>query len=149
MLIAAISASETTMPLGYWPVSSSQRTVRPVLVVVAEINSDDDPVADEGLGAPVLADEGEQPVLASRPGESHPRALLEPCVNLSIHTAPDVRLWTCRKHQWAKRLGCARTTRANQSRAPFGLGRRRLNLLRAQRSRKASIRRNVQDSADL
>jgi hypothetical protein len=27
------------MPLGYWPVSSSQRTVRPVLVVVAEINS--------------------------------------------------------------------------------------------------------------
>src|SRR5229473_3434205 len=25
------------MPLGYWPVSSSQRTVRPVLVVVAEL----------------------------------------------------------------------------------------------------------------
>jgi len=39
MLMAAISASETTMPLGYWPVSSSQRTVRPVLVVVAEISS--------------------------------------------------------------------------------------------------------------
>src|SRR4029077_14045106 len=38
-LMVAISASETTMPLGYWPVSSSQRTVRPVLVVVAEINS--------------------------------------------------------------------------------------------------------------
>ena len=28
---------------------------------------------------------------ASRPEESHPRALLEPYVNLSIHTAPDVR----------------------------------------------------------
>jgi hypothetical protein len=27
--------------------------------------------------------------LASSPGESHPQALLEPCVNLSIHTAPD------------------------------------------------------------
>jgi hypothetical protein len=32
-------AGVTTMPLGYWPVSSSQRTVRPVLVVVAEISS--------------------------------------------------------------------------------------------------------------
>jgi hypothetical protein len=30
-LKAAISASDTTMPLGYLPVSSSQRTVRPVL----------------------------------------------------------------------------------------------------------------------
>jgi len=39
MLMAAICSSETTMPLGYWPVSSSQRTVRPVLVVVAEISS--------------------------------------------------------------------------------------------------------------
>jgi hypothetical protein len=39
MLMADISASDTTIPLGYWPVSSSQRTVRPVLVVVAEISS--------------------------------------------------------------------------------------------------------------
>src|SRR2546430_17230012 len=29
--------------------------------------------------------------LSSRPEESHPRALPKPCVNLSIHTAPDVR----------------------------------------------------------
>ena len=29
--------------------------------------------------------------LASRPGEFHPQALPEPCMNLSIHTAPDVR----------------------------------------------------------
>ena len=29
--------------------------------------------------------------LASRPGEFHPQALLEPCLNLSVHTAPDVR----------------------------------------------------------
>ena len=28
MLIAAISASDTTMPLGYWPVSSWQRTAQ-------------------------------------------------------------------------------------------------------------------------
>jgi hypothetical protein len=37
--MAAISASDTTMPLGYWPMSSSQRTLGPVLVVVAEISS--------------------------------------------------------------------------------------------------------------
>jgi len=29
--------------------------------------------------------------VSSRPEESHPRALPKPCVNLSIHTAPDVR----------------------------------------------------------
>src|SRR5712671_4786630 len=29
--------------------------------------------------------------MSSRPEESHPRALPKPCVNLSIHTAPDVR----------------------------------------------------------
>ncbi len=29
--------------------------------------------------------------LASRPGDSHPQALPEPCLNLSAHTAPDVR----------------------------------------------------------
>ncbi len=27
----------------------------------------------------------------SRPGESHPRALSEPCVNLSAHTAPIIQ----------------------------------------------------------
>src|SRR6267378_3218174 len=86
-----------------------------------------------------IADKGKEAVLASRAGESHPHALLEPYVNLSIHTAPDVRRLTFRKRQWAKRFGSARTTRANQSRAPFGRGRSRLNLLRAQRIRKASI----------
>jgi len=35
------------------------------------------------------------PLAASRPGESHPRALPEPCVNLSIHTAPDVQPLKC------------------------------------------------------
>ncbi len=32
---------------------------------------------------------------ASRAGESHPRALPEPCVNLSIYTAPDVQPLKC------------------------------------------------------
>src|SRR5208337_2093824 len=85
----------------------------------------------------------------SRAGEFHPHALLEPYVSLSTHTAPDVRPATYRNSQWAKRFGLARTTRANQSLAPLGRGRRRLNLLRAQRIKKASIRRNVQESADL
>src|ERR1017187_1750638 len=31
------------------------------------------------------------PLMSSRPEESHPRALPDPCVNLSIHTAPDVQ----------------------------------------------------------
>src|SRR5665811_976829 len=31
------------------------------------------------------------PLLSSRPEESHPRALPDPCVNLSIHTASDVQ----------------------------------------------------------
>ena len=30
-------------------------------------------------------------LVSSRPGDFHPQALPEPCVNLSIHTAPDVR----------------------------------------------------------
>ncbi len=38
-----------------------------------------------------LRDGGEDEEMASRPGESHPQALLEPCLNLSVHTAPDVR----------------------------------------------------------
>ena len=29
--------------------------------------------------------------VSSRPGDSHPQALPEPYVNLSAHTAPDVR----------------------------------------------------------
>src|ERR1700677_625067 len=39
MLRVAISASPTLMPFSYRLLSSSQRTVRPVLVVVAAINS--------------------------------------------------------------------------------------------------------------
>ena len=86
---------------------------------------------------------------ASRAGESHPRALPEPYVNLSAHTAPSVRPWPYRSGQWANRSGDERTTRASQFRAPFGCCRRRLNLRRAHRSRKTSILRNVGYNADL
>jgi hypothetical protein len=87
--------------------------------------------------------------LASRAGESHPRALPEPYVTLSRHTAPDVRPFPCRKRQCANRCGLARITRASHSLAPLGRRRNRLNLLQAQRSRKASMRCKVQVSADL
>src|SRR6187397_509052 len=75
---------------------------------------DDGEAACQRVGAPCLCNMTEEPMLASRAGESHPHALLEPYVNLSIHTAPDVRLPTYSKRQWAKRAGLARTTRSNQ-----------------------------------
>src|SRR5262252_11221484 len=50
------------MPLGYWPVSSSQRTVRPGFGGRSRDQLDNHPIADKGLGTPVLADEGEQAV---------------------------------------------------------------------------------------
>jgi hypothetical protein len=120
-----------------------------------------------GLGVPsaldqdveneaVLIDGAPQPVplagerhddLASRAEELHLRALLEPYVTLSSHTAPDVRSSTCTKRQCAKRF--ARRTRASQSLARLGLRRRRLNLSQAQRTRAASTRLSVQYNADL
>src|SRR5262249_13777092 len=57
----------------------------------------------------------------------------QPCMNLSIHTAPDVRPLPWHKTQWAKRCGFARRNRANQSRAPLVRWRIRLNLRRAHR----------------
>jgi len=87
--------------------------------------------------------------LASRAEESHLRALLDPYVTLSSHTAPDVRSSTCTKRQCAKRLGLARRTRASQSLARLGFRRRRLNLPHAQRTRTASTLFRVQYSADL
>jgi hypothetical protein len=63
MLMAAISASGTTIRFGYAAGSSRQRTAKPVLGGDSRDQLDDHAVADEGLGAPVLADEGEETVL--------------------------------------------------------------------------------------
>ena len=71
--------------------------------------------------------------LSSCPEDSHLRALPDPYVNLSIHTAPDVRPFPWQSCQWAKSIGFARRSRSNQSRAPLVLRRNRLNLRRAQR----------------
>src|SRR6266478_5988590 len=71
--------------------------------------------------------------LSSRPEDSHLRALPDPYVNLSIHTAPDVRPFPWQSCQWAKSVGFARRSRSNQSRAPLVFRRNRLNLRRAQR----------------
>ena len=56
----------------------------------------------------------------------------DPYVNLSIHTAPDVRPFPWQSCQWAKSVGFTRRSRSNQSRAPLVLRRNRLNLRRAQ-----------------
>ena len=58
-----ICLSLILIPLGYSPWSSSACTVRPVRVVVARDQVDDDLVAGQGLAAPVRRDVGEQPVL--------------------------------------------------------------------------------------
>src|SRR6516165_8744699 len=62
MLMAAIS-SETTMPLGYWLGSCSQRTVKPVLVVVAEISSTITRQLIRGRARQFWLMKGEEPVL--------------------------------------------------------------------------------------
>jgi hypothetical protein len=73
--------------------------------------------------------------LASHAEGFHLRVLLKPCVNLSIHTASDVRLPTLKKRQWGKSVGLAHRTRANHSLAPQCRRLRRLNFHRAQRTR--------------
>src|SRR6516165_4361134 len=50
--------------------------------------------------------------MASRAGELHPRALLDPYVSLSAHTATDVRPPAYRRCQWANSVGLLRITRA-------------------------------------
>jgi hypothetical protein len=74
-------------------------------------------------------------LLASHAEESHLRVLLKPCVNLSIHTASDVRQPTLKNRQWGKSVGLARRTRANHCLAPLERPRRRLNFRLAQRIR--------------
>ena len=72
---------------------------------------------------------------ASHAKESRLRVLLKPCVNLSIHTASDVRQPTLKNRQWGKSVGLARRTRANHCLAPLERPRRRLNFRLAQRIR--------------
>src|SRR5271170_925135 len=55
----------------------------------------------------------------SGPEDFHLRALPEPYVNLSIHTAPIVRPLPWHSDQWARSLGFARRNRSNQSLAPL------------------------------
>src|SRR5664279_4819208 len=68
-----------------------------------------------------------------RPRDFHPRALPEPYVNLSIHTAPDVRPLPWHSGQWAKSVGFARRSRSNQCLAPLVQWTIRLYLRRAHR----------------
>src|SRR5208283_2296151 len=65
--------------------------------------------------------------LASHAEGFHLRVLLKPCMNLSIHTASDVRPPTLKTCQWGKSAGLTRRTRANHCFAPLERPRRRLN----------------------
>src|SRR5580693_9529074 len=112
-------------------------------------NVENEAILIDSAPKPVLPASDRDHNLASRAEELHLRALLEPYVTLSSHTAPDVRSSTCTKRQCAKRFGFARRTRASQSLARLGLRRRRLNLSQAQRTRAASTRLSVQFNADL
>ena len=67
------------------------------------------------LGAPA----SQCPDLSSSPEDFHLRALPDPYVNLSIHTAPIVRPLPWHNDQWAKSFGFARRNRSNQSLAPL------------------------------
>src|SRR5208337_3998666 len=75
----------------------------------------------------------EREVMSSRPEDFHLQALPNPCMTLSSHTAPDVRPFPWHSGQWAKSLGFARRSRANQSLAPLVRWTNRLNLRRAHR----------------
>ena len=72
----------------------------------------------------------------SRRGESHPPPLAEPCVNLSVYTAPIVQPPGLRpKRQCANSRGDRREASAINSPARFSRRRNRLYLRIAQRTR--------------
>jgi hypothetical protein len=73
---------------------------------------------------------------ASSRGEFHPPALSEPCVNLSIHTAPITRSHGRKPScQWANRFGYWLATYPSRSHALCRWRRSRLNFCMAQRIR--------------
>ena len=67
-------------------------------------------------------------VEASRAVEFHHRALTEPYVSLSTHTAPSIRPFAYKSRQWGKSPGVRLTTPASHVRARFGRCLRCLNL---------------------
>jgi hypothetical protein len=62
--------------------------------------------------------------LTSHAEGSHLRVLPKPCMNLSIHTASDVRLPTLKKRQWGKSVGLGqeRAAAAEEWEASFDWG---------------------------
>jgi len=79
----------------------------------------------------------------SRPGESRPRALAEPYVRLSPHTAPIVQPRPWSRAQWANRRGWRRAMRSSQCRDLRRCRRRDLNFRCAHRASILSMCRRV------
>ena len=94
-----------------------QRSMGPRLIIVGSIDADDP--------AQVRFTEHDE---ASRAVEFHHRALTEPYVSLSTHTAPSIRPFAYKSRQWGKSPGVRLTTWASHVRARFGRRRSRLNL---------------------
>src|SRR5664279_1969245 len=86
----------------------------------------------------------------SSPRELHPRALVEPCVNLSIYTAPIVEPeGLIPMAQCAKSSGSRRAMPTRKARARLGRRRNRLNLRQAQRTSRSLMRCRRGYNADL
>jgi hypothetical protein len=85
---------------------------------------------------------------SSGAAESHRRALPEPYVNLSAHTAPSIRPFAYKSFQCAKSFGVVWAARVSQARAPRGRCRKRLSLRCTHLVRWISIRRKVETNAD-
>src|SRR5260370_21389505 len=93
-----------------------ERNVGPNLIVIGVVFSEDSP---KGVGV-----EHQQ---ASRAAEFRHRALSEPYVSLSTHTAPSIRPFAYKSRQWGKSPGVRLTTPASHVRARFGRCLRCLN----------------------
>ena len=94
-----------------------ERPMNPRLIIIGGIFPKD--------SAQVRLPEHDQ---ASRAVEFHHRALTEPYVSLSTHTAPSIRPFAYKSRQWGKSPGVRLTTPASHVRARFGRCLRCLNL---------------------
>src|SRR5260370_36755283 len=99
----------------------------------------------EPLGIGLVLKAGNE---VSGAGGSHPRALAEPYVTLSRHTAPIVRPRPKSRSQWANSPVWRRAMRSSQWMARVLCLRKDLNFRSAHRARKTSMCLRVGESAD-
>jgi hypothetical protein len=94
--------------LAAWAESNQGRQSAPELVFVLVAGVGFEPTSAKPTVLQTAWPEPATCRLASSRGESHPPALSEPCVNLSIYTAPIIQPFHghgLTSFQWAKRIG--------------------------------------------